>query len=234
MQFIRNITDAIGLAGRYVALTVLVACGQNDKNESQAQSDPHPLPQSVASPTVAQAKKPMITGPRLLIDSSTKDARLEIHNDEYVLRLPPEMARLLYDSLPGFSPRQQGDYRPDLVPHYDSALSVVVGDFNGDSKLDVAMLGEAEKTPVIFMLLAKSERNPAPAIVFILRPPPNTPSVVARAYIKRVRPQRIEDPDHQRPALDLRTDAINMFHDEASTIIYLDSGVVRWFSVGGD
>jgi hypothetical protein len=234
MQLGQNNVDAIGLTSSYVALAALLACGPTEKNESKAQPAPPLVPESAASPAVAQTKKPVMTGPRLVVDSSIKDPRLEIQNDDYVLRLPVEMVRLLHDSLPGFSPRQQSTYSSDLVAGSDSPLSVVVGDFNGDSKLDVAMLGEAEKTPVLFMLLARSDSSRTPSIVFILRPPPNTPNVLGRAYIKRVRPQRIEDPDQQRPTLDLRTDAINMFHDEASTIIYLDHGLVRWFSVGGD
>jgi hypothetical protein len=174
------------------------------------------------------------TGPLLVVDSAAREPSIAIRGTEYVLSLPSEMARVLYDSLPGFTPLLQSTYPGDVVNTHNSPLSVVVGDFNGDSVRDVAMIGDSENTPAFIFVLAKSDSVPAPRVVSILRPVPNVPTDLRSYYIQSVAPQRITYPGSPESILDLKTDAIHAVSENVSTIYYLDHGAVRTFSVGGD
>lgn len=146
------------------------------------------------------------------------------------------MARVLYDSLPGFSPLQVSVWHPALVAtaalqHPGVALlSVVLGDFNGDSKLDLAMQGNAGQTGATFMLLAKSDSVPTPRLLFIDR----GDAIMGRGdtYLNLVRPMQIRvDPELEQEALDLRTDAVQLvIIDKASVLYYLDHGVIRQYT----
>jgi len=144
------------------------------------------------------------------------------------------MAQLLYDSLPGFYAQPQSSYSPGLVGGRKTPMAVVVGDFDGDSRRDVAMVGVSENTPVLIMLLANSQTSASPKLVFLLRPKPNTPTSLGSDYLEFVAPARIPSPDDKTVVLDLHSDAVNIVGPNVSEIAYLDHGVVRWFSVGGD
>lgn len=83
-----------------------------------------------------------------VVDASSPPLAPEIRFDDSVtvrLELPPPMARLLADSAPGFVPWSLAHYTPDVrgwaLPKSRSALSVVIGDFNGDKVLDVVADG---------------------------------------------------------------------------------------------
>ena len=175
-----------------------------------------------------------LTGPLVVVDSATREPSVEIRGTRYILRLPSEMARVLYDSLPGFTPLPQSGYPVDVMSTHDSPLSIVVGDFNGDSTRDVAMIGDSENTPAFIFLLAKSDRVPEPRVVYVLRPAPNVPTDLRSYYIQSVAPQRIAYPGSPEAILDLKTDAIHAVSENVSTIYYLDHGQVHTFSVGGD
>lgn len=174
-----------------------------------------------------------MSGPRLVTDSFSAEPRLEIRTKEYVLYLPLEMSRLLYDSLPDFSPVQLSVWHPARVARIVSesrgaALpSVVLGDFNGDSKLDVAMAGKGAQRGTTFILLAKSDSVLTQRLFFI------SGGGSADSYLTIVRPQRITaDPELEREPLDLRTDAVlSAIVEKASVIYYLDHGVLREYSI---
>jgi hypothetical protein len=144
------------------------------------------------------------------------------------------MGRLLFDSLPGFSPQPQSLYSPGLTGGRKSPMSVVTGDFDGDSKRDIVMVGTSQNTPVLIMLLAKSESSAKPKLLFLLRPDPNSPTSLGSKYLEFVAPKRIASPDDKKVVLDLRADAVNLIGENLSEIAYLDHGVLRWFSVAGD
>jgi len=219
---------------RLSALAVIAgasACGHADRA---------PDSNGVAPRTADSARVPSALpevqrgGPVLLVDSSAREPSIGIRGTEYVLSLPSEMARVLYDSLPGFTLLPQYNYPVDVVSTHDSPLSIVVGDFNGDSVRDVAMIGESEHTPSFIFLLAKSDSIAEPRVVSILRPVPNVPTDLRSYYIQSVAPQRIAYPGSPESILDLKTDAIHAVSENVSTIYYLDHGAVRTFSVGGD
>ncbi|HEV7837461.1 MAG TPA: hypothetical protein VGO75_05270, partial [Gemmatimonadaceae bacterium] len=54
-------------------------------------------------------------GPRIAPDSLVTEPLLELQGNEWVLRLPAAMARVLYDSLPGFAPYQLSGWQPSTV-----------------------------------------------------------------------------------------------------------------------
>ena len=167
-------------------------------------------------------------------DSSAGEPRLAAENDEYVLYLPVAMARVIMDKLPGFEPFQLSSWPAATVAtivseNPDAALaSVVLGDFNGDSKTDVAMHGNAGRIGATFMLLAKSDSVPSPSILFIDRGDANKPT--GNSYISLLHGQKMIDPLTQE-VFDLRTDAVHLIViDKASVLYYLDRGVIREYT----
>ena len=225
---------ALARAGTVGALVVAGACGHADQKVDKAKSVPTHSVDTGAAPSVRVERKPALGGPSIVVDSTAREPHIETKGADYVLYLPPGMARALYDSLPGFIPLQQSTYPADLAAHHNSPLSVVVGDFNGDSKRDVAIIGDSQNTAAFIFLLAKSDSVPEPRIVSIERPVPNTPTSLRTYYIQFVGPERIEYPGSPKTVLDLRTDAIHAVSENVSTIYYLHRGEVRTFSVGGD
>ena len=101
-------------------------------------------PQSSEAP-LAQIK----WGPRIVVDSTTTQPSIEVRDSEYVVRLPVSMVETLRDSLPGFSPLPVSTWHPVRVARIAAEApglalpSVVIGDFDGDSRLDIAMEGNA-------------------------------------------------------------------------------------------
>ena len=211
-------------------MVAVVGCNRTEHNQTVTAESTHlaVTDTSVASSTPRENAKP-IGGPRILVDSSAQDASLEKTSNEYVVHIPSKMARLLYDSLPGFTPYQQSAYSPRLV--HDSALSVVIGDFDGDSRRDVAMVGTSATKPALFMLLARSDSTAEPRIVFILPPTPPDPGPYMLGYVAR---GRIKSPDNPKFVLELRTDAIHLLSEVVSEICYLDRGTMRSLGVAGD
>ena len=224
-------TLRVGAVG---ALFAASACGQVDRKVDSAQSVSPQIVDTGTPPASPVKRKPPLGGPLLVTDSTARDPRIETQGTNYVLYLPSEMARVLHDSLPGFTPLQQSAYPADLVAQHSSPLSVVIGDFNGDARRDIAVIGDSENTPAFFILLGKSDSIAEPRIISILRPVPNRPTNLRSYYLEYVGPERIAYPDNPKHVLDLRTDAIHAVSEDVSTIYYLLKGELRTFSVGGD
>lgn len=181
------------------------------------------------SPSVPLTAR-LLSGPSIVIDSTAIQARLEQASGHLIVHLSSQMARVMYDSLPRFTPLPQSTYGTPRPNESDSAYSVVVGDFDGDSLQDVAMLGTSRNSPVLFMLLAKADS--AGRTIFLIEPasPPDS-----RAYrLAFVGPQRLQSPDNKDYFVDLRTDAIHLQSESVSAVCYLDHGTLRWFGLAGD
>lgn len=224
-------------------LALLVAgCGSLDKDRETAQtasSNNAGEDSSVRGPPIALPEADIALdtthyrGPRLLTDSLVVEPRLELRGDEYVVHIPTAMAKVLYDSLPAFAPQPLSAWEPAVVAHLISLApgaalpSVVLGDFNGDSKLDIAMAGNSGPTYTMFMLLAKSDSVPVPKILLIGWGEAATG--MADSYIGLVRPQTIRvSPDLEPQPLELRTDALlDVTIEKAAVMYYLDRGVIR-------
>ena len=214
-----------------IGLFAQQGCGAGDREVPRSPpSDSAPVSGSSSSLPL-QSDSTVLRGPRIIVDSLITEPRLEKAGGEFLVRLPAVMARLMYDTIPRFVPMQQ----PVPVPRgmaRDSSWSVVVGDFDGNSRADVAMMGPSSATDTaLFMLLSPSSTAPVPRIVFIEPATPPDP----RPYILRlVRPRKFVSPDNDEFVLDLRTDAIHLRSEIVSTICYLDNGEIRWFSLAGD
>ena len=231
----RSLTPPI-LTGRskpvIVALCLsVIACSPKDRetrsNTVQEADRIDQLQNESSSPAVTAT---VLSGPSIVIDSTGIQARLEQVSRHLIVHLSSQMARVIYDSLPGFTPLPQSTYGVPRPNESDAAYSVVVGDFDGDSLQDVAMLGTSRNSPVLFMLLAKADS--AGRTIFLIEPasPPDS-----RAYrLAFVGPQRLQSPDNKDYFVDLRTDAIHLQSESVSTVCYLDHGTLRWFGMAGD
>ena len=224
------------------AVTVtLVGCGSPDQGAGTPRATTSigaPRDSTLqTSPVTPEAEVELDTthfrGPRLLTDTLAVEPRLELRGDEYVVHIPAAMAKVLYDSLSEFAPRPLSAWEPAVVAHLTSRSpgavlpSVVLGDFNGDSKLDIAMAGNSGPTYAMFMLLAKSDSVPEPKILLIGWGEAATG--MADSYIGLVRPQTIRvSPELEPQPLELRTDALlDVTIEKAAVMYYLDRGVIR-------
>jgi hypothetical protein len=235
---------------RFLSIGFIALLANCEKSErlSQEKSPPDSARVAVSSTQQTPVPSATITGPRLLVDSLLSEPVLERGNKMYVLRLPVLMAKVLYDSLPGFSPFERSAYKKDLVEWVDRsssedrsdvgasdpalALSVVVGDFNGDSRRDVAMRGASRDSSATVFLLAPSNGR-SPSLIFIGRPQQLFPSEREWVYLKPVHPgthKGFEEAEGTAP-LNLRTDAVEVVaFEKASTIVFLENGKLQRFS----
>jgi len=211
------------------------ACGEVAQKQAAVTTHDTALAEtSVTSSHSDQTKSAVMSGPRIVSDSLVGEPGVETTGTEFVVHMPTAMNRLLFDSLPEFSPQPQSFYSAGLVGVRKSPMSVVTGDFDGDSKRDIAMIGTSRNTPAFIMLLARSEGHPGPRLLIVDRPDPNTPTSLGSNYLEFVGPKRIQNPDDKKVVLDLRTDAVAVIATNYAEIVYLDHGVVRRFSQTGD
>jgi len=194
--------------------------------------------------------------PRLVIDSTAKEPTLQFRDGVFTVLLPLDMAGVLADSAPGFTPLkrsafdkeviawmdQYGERMPPSLDAKDStaiwarALSVVIGDFNGDSKRDVAMEGVTGDAFVLFFLLSASTVNARPALLYFHPPSPGTAQYVKESvidFLTRVPPGKITGfaEEGESPKLDLHHDAVELsIFGKASEIYYIENGVVQVFT----
>ena len=247
MRIIARVSLVLGLA----------ACAKADQPAKVEQRH-----DSVSGTVAAKAERLSVVfvgdseSPRLVIDSAAKEPVLELLNGEFVVRLPLDMARLLADSLPDFTPIKRAAFDKNLVSwrdHYadrrptsldpadsdgiwESALSVVVGDFNGDSRRDVAMEGLAGDTYAVFFLLSAPDAHSSPALVYFHPPHKGSATPIDGSfinYLTLIRPGKVggftEEGDP--PVLDLRRDAVEYSaYEKGSEIYYIDKGVVQIFT----
>ncbi len=235
----------------------LVACAKADQTAKVDQRH-----DSVSVADTAKPERQSVAfvvdsaSPRLVVDSVAKEPALELRNGEFIVRLPLDMARVLADSLPGFAPMKRAAFDTGLVSWRDhfadrgppaldpadsdgiwqSALSVVVGDFNGDSKRDVAMEGIAGDTFAVFFLLSASDVKSRPALLYFHRPSKGNWSQTGATfinYLTLVHPGKVGGftEEGEPPLLDLRNDAVDYsIFEKASELYYVDKGVVQIFT----
>jgi hypothetical protein len=218
-----------------MALIAASACRQSDQNAAISRSASSSGSSTESAPRNVEPNPH--AGPQLISDSTLMDPRLEISGDQYVLHVPADMAHALYDSLPGFTPIQQSTYPSDVAAKHKSPLSVAVGDFNGDSRQDIIMVGRSQNTPVFLMLLGKSEQIKQPRLIVISRPAAGTPTDIDSHYLELIGPRRIKNPDDSTSFFELRTDGVlvqNARDEKIYAIYFWNHGEVLQYSIGGD
>lgn len=180
-----------------------------------------------------------MAGPRIQIDSSLTEPRLDVANNTYVLRLPAGTAKVLYDSLPGFSPLQLTSYPKVVTPpftyiHSDVELpSVLLGDFNGDSKVDVALEGRSTQTRATVILLSNSPKTLTPQLVLLTRG--DATATDTSGYLGLLHPKEIIDPYTLEVVVRLHSDGVQrVVPYESSVVYYFENGKVRQYTHPGD
>lgn len=233
------------------ALVGLSSCTKSDDSPKSPQA-----PDSTAQVDTARPLASMTlleaTGPRLVEDSSNSEPKLELRDNEFVIHIPAAMARVLAGSLPGFTPVQRSAFDKRLVRWvadrrnreppsiladsdavFASALSVVVGDFNGDGRRDVAMDGVAGDSTARVFLLAAADSKASPQLIYLYPPQKFQDYGPSINYMTLVRPGKIGgfDPVEGSEPLDLRTDAVEVIvFEKASEVYFLERGIVKRFT----
>jgi hypothetical protein len=207
----------------YASACATLAC----KGEQTQRAQP---PDSTLPGMPSRAQAP-VTGPRLIVDSAASSATVEIQAGEYIVRLPAAMARTLFDSLPGFAPLPRAAYPEGIKKWVESSdtlavpLSVVAGDFDGDSVSDVAMIGGSRDTLAVTMLLSNASSPGKPRLLFLGQRWAAKFTDPQDLYLGLLRPSRISD------EFVLRTDAVRVeVFEKTGSVYYLEGGKLRDFS----
>lgn len=232
---------------------VVTACAKPDRGTTTRAQDSAKAVETADTSSTASAIPLNTRGPRLVVDSSGSSPHLELRNEEFVLHLPAAMARVLTDNLPGFTPTQRSaidtalvswvDHRidraiptigePDSDLVFASAMSVAVGDFNGDGRPDVAMEGTAGDSVAAFFLLASPDSGSIPQLIYMYPTQKAWNFEPSINYMTLVRPGKLhgfEEVEGPEP-LTLRTDAIEWAaFGKASEIYFLEGGVLKRFT----
>jgi hypothetical protein len=159
------------------------------------------------------------------------------------------MVRELNDSLPDFAPIQRSSYEPLLVQFADGradgsreieqtvndslafyALSAAIGDFDGDSTSDVAILGNSGDSTAAVFVLAPSRVRQQPKVIFIRRPRAADHLNRESTYLNLVRagPVRVFDEDDKSPPFQLKTDGVEFaYFEKGAEVVFLEHGVVQ-------
>ncbi len=139
-------------------LASLQACREQSRNSAAVVKELTVTASSTEQSTTQPVPVPRVVmgGPKIFADSSATIPRLVVEGDTNVLHLPVGMAQVIADSLPDFSPLPLSMWTPATVAtiasegHGAALPSVVLGDFNGDEKMDVALQGNSRQNGVIF------------------------------------------------------------------------------------
>jgi hypothetical protein len=236
---------------RYDRVAILLAwlslsCGKPDQPQS-ARTEPASSTVPVAEPAAASPQP--LSGLRLTSDSDAKEPFFSVSARELLLHLSPNMVRELNDSLPGFAPVQRSAYEPSLVQLADErasdsreigqtvndslgyyALSAAIGDFDGDSTPDVAILGNFRDSTAAVFVLAPSRIRQRPEIIFIGRTQPTDHLNRESTYLNLVRagPVRGFDEDDKSPPFQLKTDGVEFtYFGKGAEVFFLKDGVVQ-------
>jgi len=170
---------------------------------------------------------------------------IQLVNGEHVLSLPDPMRSILqsYDST--FVIWRQSEYLPTLVKDYAffefQSPSAVIGDFNGDGILDVALQGHDKTTDLLLCVLS---RGAGYEVQEIQKGPTLTDSKSEwygmgdhKEYGQWVyltfQPKGKVNSPFENQTLDLKTDAFEVeYFEKASVLYYWENGKFNSFTTG--
>ncbi len=173
--------------------------------------------------------------------------RLELQ--ELTLHISPEIKKTLDDRLPGFALVQRSAYEPNLVRWADEcaddsreigeaapdslgryALSAAVGDFDGDSTRDVAMMGVSRDSSATVFVLSRSRARERPQLIFIKGPRPADHLNREWIYLNLVHagPIRPFDEDGKSEPFKIPADSVEVgYFEKGAEVFFLDQGLLR-------
>jgi hypothetical protein len=199
-----------------LAATLISACAREQAHETvnntrKTLTDTVTVvPPSDSQPTPANS--PRYVNAAITIDTLINEPQLESRDGAWILRLPLDMARVLEDSLPSLK-----------------AHELVIGDFNGDSKQDVAIDADAPKTSALVILLSKSDSVPQPRLFFVSKGESRVAGLYT--YMSLVHPQEFPGDGEMTGPYTLRTEAVLYGYENAATIYFIEKGELRSYSV---
>ena len=213
-----------------VALFPLIGCGREQKPQQTTSSS---TPRSVDSiqTQISAAAPASRTGPRLVIDSAAAEPRIDTLDTEFIVRVPLKLAQILEDSFPKFSLFSRSNYASTEVANIDrnepqkSPLTATAGDFDGDGRRDLAMLGRSSNAVFAFVILLSDDQPRLLILEHQFAPVFDSLS----EYISLVKPQTMSGYGGRRKTeLKLATDGIQKeIVEKLSLLIYLDHGLVK-------
>ncbi|MGZ3332359.1 MAG: hypothetical protein ACXU9O_15205 [Gemmatimonadaceae bacterium] len=158
------------------------------------------------------AKPSRYLNAEIRIDTLTREPRIESRDSTWILHLPLDMARVLDDSLPGLK-----------------AHELVIGDFNGDSRQDVAIDADAGTTSAFVIVLSKSDSVPQPRLFFVWKGVARTAGLYTE--MRLVHPREFPGDHETTDPYTLRTDAVVYGYEMAATIYFIEKGELRSYSI---
>jgi hypothetical protein len=178
-----------------------------------------PPPRSVVGP--ASDSAPAIS---LTSDSTAPSPWIQSESGRAVVHVPPEMLTVLYDTLPGFVPFPPWAYNAQVLVGWRdetppaAPLSVAVGDFDGDGRADLAMIGNFRDSTARILLVSNRQTGTGPRLVFL---GPRWPAVRMGdndTYLRRA----------DRSVLQRDADGVEEITEgKGAVIFYLDHGTLR-------
>jgi hypothetical protein len=182
-------------------------------------------------------------------DSAVAEPFFSLNAGELVLHIPANMAAVINDSLPSFTLIQRAAYDSSMIRDMgdggnnirevgetvdDSlgryAWSAAIGDFDGDSTSDVAIMGNSRDSTATLFVLGQSRSRQRPQIIFITRRRPTDHSNPEWQYLRTVHPGPVQvfDEDGKSPPFELKTDAVQVvYYGKGAEVFFLEHGAVH-------
>lgn len=174
-------------------------------------------------------------------ETSVRDPELRMTPANSVLRLPPAMHRALDSYAPGYIPWRWDDYTLNVQHHVQTAeppwgelpMFGVIGDFNGDGEIDVALSGHDGRRVLFFVVLSDGRDYR----VVELRPPEPWEAGRRRPdFLHRVPPGPVAVPAElaEGPPLVLTADGVGWVYEGQAGGVYYWRGDRFEFVLTGD
>lgn len=200
----------------------------SDSSELAIRDSSQPVAPSTAAMPSAASPPCGIERPvriALVLDSAARDPRIALGTDTHTVMLPGPMYRALMARAPGFRVWQPMEYDAGIGRGYQfterQALSVVIGDFNGDRRADVVLEGVGDSLYLEAVLLSHADSVQLVELGAVRGTPPTEPRC-SDSYLQFTPPGRYSsvEIELEAEALVLETDAFSSIGFEKSSEIY--------------
>jgi hypothetical protein len=166
-----------------------------------------------------------------MIDSTVAEPRIDTLATEFIVHMPIRLAQILEDSFPRFSLFSRRNYDISVVANIDrhepekSPLTATAGDFDGDGRRDLAMLGRSSNAVFAFVILLSGDQPKILVVQHQIAPEFDR----LNDYISLVKPQTISGYGGRgKTDLNLATDGIQKeIVEKLTLLVYLDHGAVK-------